>query len=241
VTDLADLTLDAIACTAWTFTSNRLEFHREPTPDEFKVLLTYLKTAGNLFWVGDAMAKLASHYRDQFANDDRTTHIREQRESRCEVFDADQVIEKRVTLRIRDLCSPFDTPAKAFEAWRVCETLGDYRAALPFQFHVDAVKETGRGDRDEAIEWLERAEAHAWTPSELRAQIRLSRAEHAPARELRTLTVSGILRHAGNQLRDLLRARPVAEWANQELLVATEASEAIVDVLVAIQDRLAVF
>ena len=195
---------------------NQLTVLRELTPDETRRTIFALHAMDDSmrFWVGDFLV-----------------HVAEAHELH-ELSNAPGLGEAAA----REASQNFTDPMAAWEAFRVCETLGSTRRKLSYAHHREALAECDSNSQ-EALKWLRKAEEGQWSVKDLRRAIRLDRGLYSEGSDRGTPTLCGTVNKLSHQINDVLKLKPVEELKLEEVSELLDELRPVEEILQKLRQR----
>ena len=192
---------------------NQLTVLRELTPDETRRTIFALHAMDDSirFWVGDFLV----HVSQAHCSPDKP-----------ELGEA----------AAREAAQNFTDPMGAWEAFRVCETLGSARRGLSYAHHREALAECG-SNTQEALKWLRKAEEGQWSVKDLRRAIRLDRGLYSEGSDRGTPTLCGTVNKLSHQINDVLKLKPVDELELNEVSELLDELRPVEEILQKLRQR----
>jgi len=127
-------------------------------------------------------------------------------------------------------------PERLLEAMIVCGGLKT-RKKVSFAHHREAYAETGQNSQ-EALLWISSAEAAGWSVSEMRRNIRASRAAtNSPIQSKPSITLTSLLSSLKSRISSLTNDRPIDEWTLDEICAVKADLEPLEKFATQIRDR----
>jgi hypothetical protein len=205
-------------CDAWQISARNVIFSRTPSTEEWRLIFEYLRVSGNWFHIGSALAEFTRKLREEYMADKQWLEGKRATYRGIKGCDEDVAVNKRLAEKLKVTTLDFDDPYKAKEAMHVCEALGQHRFKLGWGHHRDAVAECGIANGAEAIEWLRQADENQWTVSQMRAEIRRSKATYSFRHDTaKCLTLTGEINRLARRVKMFVSVRPVEKWTDQEI------------------------